>query len=68
MNTSRHRFYINTEFSHGDNNQVKKGTLSCSLGTQDGELSWNTKRESAGKYFCICSPHASLGMGGAIVI
>ena len=42
---------IKTEFTYGYNNQVKKGTLSSSPGTQDGELSWNTKGESTGKNF-----------------
>ena len=68
VNASRHPFYIKTEFSRGGGNQVKTGTLSGIPGTQDGKLSWNTTGVSAGKYYYVCSPHASFGMGGAIIV
>ena len=58
----RHPFYIKTEFSRGGGNQVITGTISGTPGTQNGKLSWNTTGVSAGKYFYVCSPHASLGM------
>ena len=68
VNASRHPFYIKTEFSRGGGNQVKTGTLSGNPGTQDGKISWNTTGVSAGKYYYVCSPHASFGMGGTIVV
>ena len=68
VDASRHPFYIKTEFSRGDSDQVTTGTLSGSPGTQNGKLSWNTRGVSAGKYYYVCSPHASLGMGGIIII
>ena len=68
VDASRHPFYIKTEFSRGGGNQVKTGTISGIPGTQDGKLSWNTTGVSAGKYYYVCSPHASFGMGGAIIV
>ena len=68
IDASRHPFYIKTEFSSGGGDQVTKGTLSGSPGTQNGNLSWNTTGVSAGTYYYVCSPHASFGMGGAIIV
>ena len=68
VDASRHPFYIKTEFSLGSGNQVTTGTISGTPGTQNGKLSWNTMDVSAGKYYYVCSPHASFGMGGAIIV
>ena len=68
VDASRHPFYIKTEFSRGGGNQVITGTISGTPGTQNGKLSWNTTGVSAGKYYYVCSPHASFGMGGAIIV
>ena len=68
IDASRHPFYIKTEFSRGVGDQVTTGILSGSPGTQNGTLSWNTKGVSKGKYYYVCSPHASFGMGGSIII
>jgi len=68
VDASRHPFYIKTEFSRGGGNQVITGTISGTPGTQNGTLSWNTMGVSAGKYYYVCSPHASFGMGGAIIV
>ena len=68
VDTSRHPFYIKTEFSRGDGNQVTTGKLSGTPGTQTGKLSWNTSGVSAGSYYYVCSPHASFGMGGTIIV
>ena len=65
---SRHPFYIKTEFSRGGSDQVTTGILSGTPGTQNGILSWNTNGVSKGKYYYVCSPHASFGMGGSIII
>ena len=68
VDASRHPFYIKTELSRGSGNQVTTGIISGTPGTQNGELSWNTTDVSAGKYYYVCSPHASFGMGGAIIV
>ncbi len=68
IEASRHPFYIKAEFSRGSDDQVTTGTLSGSPGTQNGTLSWNTEGVSKGKYYYVCSPHASFGMGGSIII
>ncbi len=68
VDASRHPFYIKAEFSRGGGNQVTTGTISGTPGTQNGKLSWNTTGVSAGKYFYVCSPHASFGMGGTIIV
>ena len=68
VNASRHPFYIKNEFSRGGDNQVTMGTLSGTPGTQNGKLSWNTSGVSAGTYYYVCSPHASFGMGGPIIV
>ena len=68
VNASRHPFYIKTEFSRGSSNQVITGALSGTQGTQAGKLSWNTTGVSEGKYYYVCSPHATFGMGGSIII
>ena len=68
VDASRHPFYIKTEFSRGGGNQVITGIISGTPGTQNGKLSWNTMGVSAGKYYYVCSPHASFGMGGAIIV
>ena len=65
---SRHPFYIKTEFSRGGSDQVATEILYGTLGTQNAILSWNTKGVSKGKYYYVCSPHASFGMGGSIII
>ena len=67
-NTFGHPFYIKTAFTGGSGNQVSTGTVTGTQGTQSGTLSWNTTGVSAGTYYYVCSPHASLGMGGSIVI
>ena len=68
IDVSRHPFYIKTEFSRGSGNQVITGKLSGTPGTQSGKLSWNTKGVSPGKYYYVCSPHATFGMGGSIIV
>ena len=68
VDASRHPFYIKSEFSRGSGNQVTTGKLSGTPGTQAGKLSWNTTGVSAGKYYYVCSPHASFGMGGLIIV
>ena len=68
VDASRHPFYIKTEFSRGGADQVITGTISGTPGTQNGKLSWNTTGVSAGKYYYVCSPHASFGMGGTIIV
>ena len=68
IDASRHPFYIKTKFSRGSGNQVITGKLSGNPGTQSGKLSWNTKGVSAGKYYYVCSPHATFGMGGSIIV
>ena len=68
VNVSRHPFYIKTEFSRGSVNQVTTVTNSCPPGTQNEKLSWNTTDVSVGKYYYVCSPHASFGMGGTIIV
>ena len=67
-NTFGHPFYIKTAFTGGSGNQVSTGTVTGTQGTQSGTLSWNTTGVSAGTYYYVCSPHASFGMGGSIVI
>ena len=68
INASRHPLYIKTKFSRGSGNQVITGTLSGTQGTEVGKLLWDTTGVSPGKYYYVCSPHASFGMGGEIVI
>ena len=68
VNASRHPFYLKTEFSRGGGDQVTSGTLSGTPGTQDGKLSWHTTGVSEGTYYYVCSPHASFGMGGTIIV
>ena len=68
VDASRHPFYIKAEFSRGGGDQVTTGTISGTPGTQNGKLSWNTTGVSAGKYYYVCSPHASFGMGGTIIV
>lgn len=68
VDASRHPFYIKTEFSRGAGDQVRTGIISGTLGTQNGIVSWNTTGVSAGKYYYVCSPHASFGMGGTIIV
>ena len=68
VDASRHPFYIKTEFSRGGGNQVTTGTLSGTPGTQNGKLAWNTMGVPAGTYYYVCSPHASFGMGGSIIV
>ena len=68
IDASRHPFYIKTKFSRGSGNQVISGKLSGTQGIQSGKLSWNTTGVSAGKYYYVCSPHATFGMGGSIIV
>ena len=68
IEASRHPFYIKTKFSRGSGNQVITGKLSGTPGTQSGKLSWNTTGVSVGKYYYVCSPHATFGMGGSIIV
>ena len=67
-NTFGHPFYIKTAYVGGSGSQVSTGTVTGTQGTQSGTLSWNTTGVSAGTYYYVCSPHASFGMGGSIVI
>ena len=67
VDASRHPFYIKTEFTRGVGDQVFTGKLSGIPG-QNGKLSWNTAGVSQGTYYYVCSPHASFGMGGTIVV
>ena len=68
IDASRHPFYIKTKFSRGGDNQVTTGKLTGTPGTQSGQLSWNTTGVSSGKYYYVCSPHATFGMGGSIIV
>ena len=68
VNASRHPFYIKKEFSRGAGAQVTTGTIVGTPGTQNGKLSWNTEGVSEGTYYYVCSPHASFGMGGLIIV
>ena len=68
IDASRDPFYIKTKFSRGSGNQVITGKLTGTAGTQSGQLSWNTTGVSSGKYYYVCSPHATLGMGGFIIV
>ena len=68
IDASRHPFYIKTKFSRGSGDQVITGKLSGTPGTQAGKLSWNTTGVSPGKYYYVCSPHATFGMGGSIIV
>ena len=68
VNASRHPFYVKTEIYWGSSNQVITWKLSGMPGTQNGNLAWNTKGVAAGKYFYVCSPHASFGMSGSIIV
>ena len=68
INASRHPLYIKTKFSRGSGNQVITDKLTGTPGTQSGQLSWNTTGVSSGKYYYICSPHATFGMGGSIIV
>ena len=65
---SRHPFNVKTEFSRGGGDQVTRGILSLTQGTQNGILSWNTKGVPKGKYYYVCSPHTPFNMGGSIII
>ena len=68
VDASRHPFYIKDQFSRGSSNQVITGIISGTPGTQNGKLSWDTKGVSEGTYYYVCSPHASFGMGGLIIV
>ena len=68
VNASRHPFYLKTEFSRGGGDQVITGKLYGTPGTQNGNLSWDTTGVSEGTYYYVCSPHASFGMGGSIIV
>ena len=68
VDASRHPFYIKTKFSRGGGDQVTTGILTGNPGTQNGKLSWNTMNVSEGTYYYVCSPHASFGMGGTIIV
>ena len=68
IDASSNPFYKKSEFYRGVGDQVTTGILSGTPGTQNGTLSWNTKGVSKGKYYYVCSPHASFGMGGSIII
>ena len=67
IDASRHPFYIKSKFTRGVGDQVITGILSGTPG-QNGKLSWNTMGVTAGTYYYVCSPHASFGMGGEIVV
>ena len=68
VDASRHPFYIKTEFSRGVDDQVYTGKISGTPGTQNGKLGWDTTGVSSGVYYYVCSPHASFGMGGLIIV
>ena len=68
VDASRHPFYIKTEFSRGAGDQVITGIITGTPGTQNGTISWHTTGVPAGQYYYVCSPHASFGMGGKIII
>ena len=68
VDASRHPFYIKNAFSRGGGNQVTTGILTGTPGTQNGKLAWNTMGVPAGRYYYVCSPHASFGMGGSIIV
>ena len=68
VKASRHPFYVKTEISRGSGKQVITGKLSGTPGTQNGTLAWNTTGVLGGTYFYVCSPHASFGMGGSIIV
>ena len=68
IDANRHPFYIKTEFTRGELNQVTSGIISGTAGTQNGKISWNTSGVSEGTYYYVCSPHASFGMGGSIIV
>jgi plastocyanin/poly(3-hydroxybutyrate) depolymerase len=63
-----HPFYIKTSYVGGSGSQVSTGTITGTQGTTNSTLSWNTSGVSAGTYYYVCSPHASFGMGGSIVV
>ena len=63
-----HPFYIKTSYVGGSGSQVSTGTVTGTQGTTNSTLSWNTSGVSAGTYYYVCSPHASFGMGGSIVV
>ena len=63
-----HPFYIKTSYVGGSGSQVTTGTITGTQGTTNSTLSWNTSGVSAGTYYYVCSPHASFGMGGSIVV
>ena len=65
---SRHPFNVKTEFFRGGGDQVTRGILSGTQGTQNGILSWDTKGVPKGKYYYVCSPHTPFGMDGSIII
>ena len=68
VTASGHPFYIKTSFTGGSGNQVTTGTVTGTQGTQSGSVSWNTAGVTPGTYYYVCSPHASFGMGGSIVV
>ena len=68
VDASSHPFYIKTEFSRGGGDQVTRGILSGTQGTQNGILSWDTKGVPKGKYYYVCSPNTPFGMDGSIII
>ena len=68
VTASGHPFYIKTSFTGGSGNQVTTGTVTGTQGTQSGSVSWNTSGVTPGTYYYVCSPHASFGMGGSIVV
>ena len=63
-----HPFYIKTSYVGGSGSQVSTGTVTGTQGTTNSTLSWNTSGVTAGTYYYVCSPHASFGMGGSIVV
>ena len=68
VDAARHPLYIKTTFSSGSFDQVTSGIISGNPGTQNGKLLWNTTGVSQGIYYYVCSPHASFGMGGSIIV
>ena len=59
---------MKTEISRGSGKQLITGKLSGTPGTQNRTLALNTKGVAVGTYLYVCSPHASFGMGGSIIV
>ena len=54
---SRHPFNVKTEFFRGGGDQVTRGILSGTQGTQNGILSWDTKGLQANTIMFVLQIH-----------